>query len=123
MKKEVDFEALYVALNAKRLTHEMSWKAVAGELDISPSSFTNLSRGKGVDRTNFLTLTSWLGIASEKFLRDDPDAIEEAHAPETAAVVAGHLRADRSLKPESAKAIDIVLRAARARLADESAAL
>lgn len=123
MKKEVDFEALYVALNAKRLTNEMSWKAVAGALDISPSSLTNLSRGKGVDRTNFLTLTGWLGIASEKFLKDDPNAIEATQVPSAGATVAGHLHADRSLKPESAKAIDIVLKAAHARLKDESAAL
>ncbi|MEJ7567754.1 MAG: hypothetical protein WKF41_05760 [Gaiellaceae bacterium] len=109
--------ALYAALDSKRRTEEMSWRDLAGEIDVSPSVFTRMAQGRRPDVDTFLTLVGWLGIAAERFTAGD--APTEAEAEETVAVISTYLRADRALKPKSAEAIETILRAAYDQLAEK----
>lgn len=116
MKRHIDVGALYGALEAKREAEGQPWRAIAAELDVSASTFTRLSQGKGVDIDTFVTLTGWLGASPDDFVVGDKP--RESESEETLAVISSYLRADRNLKPRSAQAIETVLRAAYEQLAE-----
>jgi transcriptional regulator with XRE-family HTH domain len=115
-KPQIDLGALYTALDSKRDAQRKSWRDVAGELEISPSVLTRLAQGRRPDLDTFLAMVRWLGTDADSFIRGDrPPAQEEQ---ETVAVISTYLRADRALKPESAQAIENIVRTAYEQLAD-----
>jgi transcriptional regulator with XRE-family HTH domain len=65
----VDVNALYEALDAKRDRHELSWREVANQLDLSPSTFTRMAQGQRPDIDAFTTLLDWLEMPAEKYAR------------------------------------------------------
>ena len=114
MKREVNVAALYAALENKRDAEERSWREIAREIGVNHSIFTRLSNGHRPDVDTFVTLCGWLGLAPERFVAGDADEMSE----QTLEVISTYLRADRSLKPKSAQAIESVLRAAYDQLAE-----
>jgi transcriptional regulator with XRE-family HTH domain len=115
----VNVAALYSALDSKREAERLSWREVARETGVNHSTFTRLSQGKRPDVDTFMTLTGWIGLSPDRFVEgDEPAVVEE----ETVAVISTYLRADRSLKPKSARAIESVLRAAYEQLAERKPA-
>lgn len=68
-KKQLDIEALYVALDGKRRQCGLSWRRLAYQLAISPSTFTRLMRGKRPDVDTFLTILSWLEMTADIFMK------------------------------------------------------
>src|SRR5262249_11572019 len=105
----VDVEALYAALDAKRQTVGQSWRELATELVISPSTFTRMAQGKRPDVDTFATLLRWLGMPAELFMR--PHLAME-NPPEPVAMFSTYLRADRHLSDEDAKTIEAIAQAA-----------
>jgi transcriptional regulator with XRE-family HTH domain len=77
---------------------------------VSPSTLTRLGKGKRPDVDSFAALVHWLGVPSERFLR--PDESKAAGKADVMAVISTHLRAQRDLTPEGAKALEDILRAA-----------
>lgn len=116
MKRHIDLGALYAALEAKREVEGRPWRAIAEELGISASTFTRLGQGKGTDIDTFVTLTGWLGLSPDDFVTGE--RASETESDETLAAISSYLRADRNLKPRSAQAIETVLRAAYAQMAE-----
>lgn len=114
MKRQIDVGALYAALESKREADGRSWRDIATELDVSPSTFTRLGQGKGTDVNTFVTLAGWLGVPTEHFISGEAAPAED----ETLEAISSYLRADRNLKPRSAQAIETVLRAAYEQLAE-----
>lgn len=112
-KAQIDWSALFSALDTKRAAEEKSWREVADEIGVAPSTLTRLSQGAHPDADTFVTLTRWLGLSSERFIEG-----EELPEEQTVEVIATYLRADKSLKPKTARAIENVLRAAYDTLAD-----
>jgi transcriptional regulator with XRE-family HTH domain len=117
MRRQINVGALYGALDAKRTNEGMSWRELGAALDVSPSVFTRMAQGRRPDVDTFLTLVGWLGVAAERFTDGDAPSAEEAE--ETVAVISTYLRADRTLKPKSAEAIETILRAAYEQLAEK----
>jgi hypothetical protein len=117
MKRHIDNGVLYAALELKREEVGRSWRDIAKELDVSPSTFSRLSKGSGVDTDTFVTLTGWLGVAPESFVVGEKASPERSE--ETMSIISSYLRADRNLKPRSAAAIETVLRAAYAQLSEQ----
>src|SRR5882724_655878 len=64
----VDVDALYAALDRKRQEAKLSWRALAGKLEITPSTFTRMAQGLKPDVDTFATLIRWLGRSQEEFL-------------------------------------------------------
>lgn len=55
-------QVLWEALNGKRAGLGLSWRDVAKELDLSPSTFSRLKKkGKGVNGDALVTMLTWLG--------------------------------------------------------------
>lgn len=116
MNRRVDVAALYGALDSKRRAEKVSWRELAGRLELSPSVFTRMAQGRRPELDTFAVLTGWLGMSAEDFIEGSKPSEEEAK--ETVAVISTYLRADKALKPESAQAIEEIVRAAYGQLVD-----
>jgi transcriptional regulator with XRE-family HTH domain len=115
----VDVEALYAALDSKRKAQETSWREIARELEISPSTFSRMAQGRRPDVDTFATLVGWLGMPAESFMRStrkEADATTE----EPVAMVSSYLRSARNIEPEDAEALEEIFRAAYKRLVRET---
>lgn len=60
MKKELDVEKLYVAVDKKRRQLRLSWRALSRQTGISNSTLHRLAYGYKPDVDTFLTLMNWL---------------------------------------------------------------
>lgn len=58
----LDVEALYLRLDKKRRSERLSWRDIANDTGISPSSFSRISRGDGPSTDALVTLMAWLDL-------------------------------------------------------------
>lgn len=67
-----DSDEFYVALDRQRRDRHLSWRAVAAEAGVSPSSFTRIAYGHGPDVNNLILMLLWLGTTDIKpFIRTE----------------------------------------------------
>lgn len=111
----LDVAALYVTLDSERRQRGLSWRQVAHEAGVGPSTLSRMAQGNRPDVDSFVALVQWLGVAAEQFMRGGAGG-HQATTP--AQAVASLLRADKDLDPDSAAAIDDILQAAM-RLAEK----
>jgi transcriptional regulator with XRE-family HTH domain len=112
----VDVVALYAALDQKRRLAGQSWRELATELRLSPSTFTRMAQGNRPDLDTFAKLVRWLGVPAETFMRP---AATEAAEPEPLAMISAYLRASRTLSAEDAAALEDIIQTAYRRLVRE----
>lgn len=117
IRREIDVSALYGALDSRRSARGLSWRALAKEMRLSPSVFTRLAQGRSPDLGSYIQMTGWLNVGLEKFVVGQRP--KETPSEETVTAIAAHLRADESLKPQSAKAIEKIVRAAYDEMAEK----
>ena len=110
-ESRLDVAALYVTLDSERQQRELSWRQVAHEAGVGPSTLSRMAQGNRPDVDSFVALIQWLGLPAEKFMRGG-DARVDQEATVPAQAVASLLRADKNLDPDSAAAIDDILQAA-----------
>jgi transcriptional regulator with XRE-family HTH domain len=113
----VDVEALYAALDNKRKSQGSSWREIARELDVSPSTFSRMAQGRRPDVDTFATLLRWLGMPAESFMSEP---VVTAGTEDPVAMVSSYLRSARNVTPEDAEALEDIFRAAYNRLVRES---
>lgn len=116
MKRSLDIDAMYAALESKKSELGVSWRKVANDLELADHTvFTRMSRGQVPDAQTLLSLAAWLDVPLETYARG------EVTAPDTRAstleAIRTYLRADKALSSESADAINSVLKAAYNQLA------
>lgn len=107
----VDMTALYAALDRRRQAAAASWREVARDLDISPSTFTRLAQGRRPDVDTFATLLRWLGMPADAFMRPAAQAAIE-QPPEPMVMISSYLRSARNLSEDDARALEDVIQAA-----------
>jgi transcriptional regulator with XRE-family HTH domain len=107
----IDIEALHAALKRKRDDAGQSWRDVAAELDLSPSTFTRIAQGARPDIDTFATLLGWLALPASAFMRGATDGAAEAE-PEPLVAITSFLRSSRSLTAEQAEALESIMAAA-----------
>lgn len=112
----IDVGALYAALDQSRQLKGVSWRELAGELGLSPSTFTRMGQGHRPDLDTFATLVRWLGVPAETFMRP---ASRDAPEPEPLAMISAYLRSSRTMRPEDAEALEDIIQAAYRRLVKE----
>lgn len=103
-----DCEEFYAALEAERAARAFTWKQVAREAGVSASTLTRMAQGKRPDVNTLAALASWSG------LRTDDYVVHPGGKPATQDAltqISAYLRADASLSPRAAEAIEKVLRA------------
>lgn len=117
MKRQLDIQALYAAVESKKSEFDLSWRQLASDLDLGDHTvFTRMSKGQVPETNTLLTLTGWLGMPLDEFAHGDVVAPDSRR--HTLEAIQSFLRADKGLAPESASAIYSVMRAAYDQLAD-----
>jgi transcriptional regulator with XRE-family HTH domain len=108
------------AIRRKREEHGLSLRDVADETGVSASTLSRIENGTGKpDADNIARLTAWLDMPVERVMsgrktEDGTDNAAVVYFPHEATpdIVEAHLRADRNLTPETAKALSELFRVA-----------
>lgn len=115
MANKVDVTALHAAVDQRRQSEGLSWRQLAGQLGISPSTLSRMAQGHRPDVDSFATIIGWLGVPAERFFTGSKPQEDGAA---TLAMVSTHLRANKKLSDGSAKALEQIIRAAYEALKD-----
>lgn len=123
-KGHFDAEAFYDALDAERQARNLTWKEVAAQSGMSASTLTRMAQGRRPDVDSLAALLTWSGLSANDFIRDESDVAEgpagggaeRERGPEPLAMISTYLRGDKHLTPESAKALDELVKAVYERL-------
>lgn len=110
-----DAEAFYGAMDAARQARRRNWKQVAAESGVSASTLTRMAQGKRPDVDGLAALAAWSGLDTDDFVR-----ATDRPRPEPLAQISTYLRSDKNLTPESADALDNLIRVAYEQLRDKS---
>jgi transcriptional regulator with XRE-family HTH domain len=107
------------AIRRKREEMGLSLRDVADETGVSASTLSRIENGTGKpDADNIARLTGWLNMPMERVMSGrqlDSDGTKAVvYFPQEAMpdIVEAHLRADRNLTPETAKALSELFRVA-----------
>jgi len=103
-----DAEGFYEALDATRRSKDLNWREVADEAGVSASTLTRMAQGKRPDVDGLAALVAWSGLEADRFVKK----LGAQRKPEPLAVISTYLRSDKHLSPESATALDGIIKAA-----------
>jgi transcriptional regulator with XRE-family HTH domain len=107
-----DSDGFHAALDGVRRDRNLNWKKVAAQSGVAASTLTRMAQGKRPDVDGLAALCAWSGLDADDFVRSD----EEKPQVETLAMISTYLRSDRNLSPESATALDEMVKAIYERL-------
>ena len=110
------------AIRRKREEMGMSLRDVADATGVSASTLSRIENGTGKpDADNIARLTGWLNVPMERIMGggrqlEGDEAKPVVYFPQEAMpdIVEAHLRADRNLSPDTAKALSELFRVAYA---------
>ncbi|HYG79389.1 MAG TPA: helix-turn-helix domain-containing protein [Pyrinomonadaceae bacterium] len=109
------------SIRRKREEMGLSLRDVADETGVSASTLSRIENGTGKpDADNIARLTAWLNVPVERIMSgrdtesDEERAVVYFPQESTPEIVEAHLRADRNLTPETAKALSELFRVAYA---------
>ncbi len=115
----INTQELGRAIKRRREELEMSLRDVADATEVSASTLSRIENGTGKpDADNIARLTNWLDMPIDRVMnkhQDNSDAIDAVvYYPHEATpeIVEAHLRADKNLTPETAKALSELFRVA-----------
>jgi len=108
MEPRVNIDGLYAAMNAARIERGLSWRQVAGEIGVSPSTLTRMGQGKRPDVDSFAAMIRWVNLPAERFMIQPPHSEPGDPMAEVVAILHGHPRLDA----HEARVLENVLTAA-----------
>ena len=104
------------AIKRHREELKMSLRDVADEIGVSASTLSRIENGTGKpDADNIARITRWLDMPVDRVMSSQGTDVEPVvYYPHEATpeIVEAHLRADRNLSPETAKALSELFRVA-----------
>jgi transcriptional regulator with XRE-family HTH domain len=105
------------AIKRHREELKMSLRDVADEIEVSASTLSRIENGTGKpDADNIARITRWLDMPVDRVMNNRPgkDVEPVVYYPHEATpeIVEAHLRADKKLSPETAKALSELFRVA-----------
>lgn len=115
-----DDEAFFIALDRRRQRLGTTWRAVARELGVSPSTFSRLARGRRPDVDTFAKLVHWLSVPADRFIVGGTPRRGTKEA-DPIALLAAALETDPSVSPQDAATLEDIFRVAYTRLRRTSA--
>jgi transcriptional regulator with XRE-family HTH domain len=103
-------------IKRKRETNHLSLRAVARQTQVSASTLSRIENGTGTpDAQTLARLAKWLNLPFERVIGlESPAETPIVYFPQESLpdIVEAHLRADRKLSPETAKALSELFRVA-----------
>ena len=120
-KTGINTAELGSAIRRRRKQRGLSLRDVADETGVSASTLSRIENGTGKpDADNIARLAAWLDMPIERVLHhgaratNDPKPVVYYPHESTPEIVEAHLRADRRLTPQTAKALSELFRVAYA---------
>lgn len=120
-KTRVNTAELGSAIRRRREQHGLSLRDVADETGVSASTLSRIENGTGKpDADNIARLAAWLDMPIERVMHhghraaSEPNPVVYYPHESTPEIVEAHLRADRQLTPQTAKALSELFRVAYA---------
>jgi transcriptional regulator with XRE-family HTH domain len=119
-KRGVNTAELGNAVRRRREQYGLSLRDLAEETGVSASTLSRIENGTGKpDADNIARLAAWLDMPIERVMHhssgpSDPKPVVYYPHESTPEIVEAHLRADRQLTPETAKALSELFRVAYA---------
>lgn len=110
--KGFDSEGFYSALATTVGAKGVTWKQVSTDTGVSASTLTRMAQGQYPDAASLAALSKWAGVNPADFVG------QKKVTPEPLQAITTLLRADPRLKPESAKALEAIIRTAYEQLKD-----
>ncbi len=107
-QNQIDLDALVGALDSERRAREISWRQLAAEAGVSPSTLTRMQQGKSPDMNTFTALTRWLVIPAERFY---VKSTQPRSAEDPLAVISTLLRGKKKLSPKAMVALQELVNA------------
>lgn len=98
MANNLDTKKFSEMIKSKR--GKQGLRALANEIGVSASTLSRIEQGNLPDIDTYITLCEWLSVSTDFFVAKD-----HAQNEVTSANVIAHLRADKSLRPETAEAL------------------
>src|SRR5215510_10893398 len=125
-KTGVNTEELGNAVRRRREQQNLSLRDVADVTNVSASTLSRIENGTGKpDADNIARLSDWLEMPVDRVMKKQTDGKSKEVEPviyypheATPEIVAAHLRADRNLSPETAKALSELFRVAYAQFSE-----
>lgn len=111
----IDPALLYSALDAARQERQLSWRALARAIGVSPSLLSRLGNGLKPDTDGFATLVAWLRMPAEDFFSSDEKLTATGKEPDLMAQLAPLLRARKDLTATDVEYLEQVIGATVAR--------
>lgn len=108
-QNNLQLDALVAALDSERQARGLSWRQLALEAGVSPSTLTRMQQGKSPDVNTFSALTTWVDIPAERFYSDQK--MKNVH-DDPMAVISTLLRGKKNMSPKAIKAIQELVNAA-----------
>lgn len=109
-RARLDVTALYAALDKEREARGLSWRTLAREVGISPSTLSRMANGQRPDVDAFAALTSWLSVPPETYLVSE--LMDSTIEPDLLTELAPLLRARSDLRPEDVAYLEELISAA-----------
>ena len=103
-----DADAFYHVLDAERSERGLTWKDVAGETGVSPSTLTRLGQGRRPDVDSFARLVAWGGFTADQFVHPP----KHTQAGGFMTNLPTYLRSDPHLDERGVQALETIIRAA-----------
>jgi transcriptional regulator with XRE-family HTH domain len=105
------------AIKRRREEMGLSLRDVADVTNVSASTLSRIENGTGKpDADNISRLTTWLDMPVDRIMKnqqsDDVEAVVYYPHEATPEIVEAHLRADKNLTPDTAKALSELFRVA-----------
>jgi transcriptional regulator with XRE-family HTH domain len=116
--KFLDWPAFASALDHERRSRSISWRRVAVESGVSPSTLSRLSQGGRPDADGLAALALWSGLDLRTFVRNSRRILERS---DTLSSISAALHLDPRLSREHADAIAALVRSVYRRLIDDHA--
>lgn len=116
-RAQINVLGLYAALDAVRASRGVSWRQLAREVGVSPSTFSRLANRQKPDVDAFVAMVRWLKVPAERFMIDHEEPA--SGEPELMAELAPLLRARKDLNSEDKKYLEELIGAAMRRFTAE----
>src|SRR5688500_10240722 len=117
-KALINTQELGRAIRRRRDELQLSLRDVADQTNVSASTLSRIESGTGKpDADNIARLTSWLDMPVDRVMKkqgasENIEAVVYYPHEATPEIVEAHLRADKNLTPETAKALSELFRVA-----------
>ncbi len=109
MSGRLNVRALYGALESERRARELSWRQLAKEAGVSPSTLSRLGNGYRPDVDAFAKLVQWLRLPAEDFfVGEEP----QGPTPDLVTELAPLLRARKDLSDQDVSYLEDLIGAA-----------